>query len=82
MAPPTTVAEPWGIPEEGVTLNSAGRLRIVEGDKSELDTSKVRDMDGARVILHGMTSSPCKWRAKRRQIVAKFTPEQIGTIIG
>ena len=81
--PPPIITE-YGIPPEAVTLkvlnNGEGRLRVYEGDKEDLDTSKVRTMENHAVRLHGQLSQFI-WRQKNRRAIARFTPEQVAQIM-
>ena len=85
IAPPAEVAEEWGLPEEAVSFfvrpDGAGRLRVYEGNKEDLDTSRVQDMDRHPVSLGGYRAV-FEWRSLKRRAVAQFTPAQVQAIVG
>ena len=86
VAPAAEAVQEWGIPDDAVTLlvrtdNGTGRMRIFEGEKTDLDASKVRAMDGKIMRFHGHESK-FKWKQRARRAVANLTAEQIEAIIG
>ena len=84
VAPPSQVITEYGIPSEAVTFkvlnNGEGRLKVYEGDKEDLDTSKVRTMENHAVRFHGQLSQ-FVWRPTNRRAIARFTPEQVAQIV-
>ena len=85
VAPDDKAATEWGIPPEAVTfikrMDGKGRLRIYEGDKEHLDTSKVSALAGKFVKIHGQTGI-AKWVRKPRRIVVQFDADQTAAIVG
>ena len=55
ISPPSDVATQYGIPEDAVTFkvrnDGTGRLKVYEGNKPDLEASKVRTMDDRPVRL-------------------------------
>ena len=85
VAPDGKTAQAWGIPADAVTFvvrkDGTGRVRVYEGDKEDLDTSKVQDMDGKIMSFRGQ-EAPFKWRQRARRAVAELVAEQVAAITG
>ena len=86
VAPSPVAVADYGIPEDAVTLrvrgDGTGRLRIYEGNKADLERSKVRDMDGATAVLRGQEIPNLRWRRNVRRITGELTAEQVAAILG
>ena len=85
VAPPLDVTKSWGLPPDSVTFmvndKGVGRLRFYEGDKEDLNTSKVQSMKGAVVQFHGEEAT-VKWKSKYRRAIARFSADATEDILG